>query len=168
MTFIFQWKSFTAAFLADLSGKIVITSKTKLSIFLKLGSPGIKGPLLRLMSPAWRQQCSAKQRVCPNEYEWELFSRIQSFLNKSFYVSFSRRRLINYSSALVQKHNCTKQALGTHAAKKQAEAAAGGNQCAQIFDFDFESVSYLRITFPRKYQIVSGPNEFKIGPLISP
>lgn len=75
---------------------------------------------------------------------------------KKLLCFFFQRILINYSSALVQKHYWIEQALGTHAAKKQAEAAAGGNQCAQIFDFDFESVSYLRITFPRKYQIVSG------------
>ena len=47
------------------------------------------------MSPAWRQQCSAMERVCANEYEWELFRTTEYcdlqyrlfFGRKSFYVS---------------------------------------------------------------------------------
>ena len=44
--------------------------------------------------------------------------------------------------------------------QKTSDRTAGANQCAQIFEHDFESVSYLRITFPRKYQTLS-----KIGKL---
>lgn len=118
------------------------------------------------MSPAWRQQCSAMERVCANEYEWELF-RTTEYCNtdlllwKKLLCFFLHYSLFSEFDLQVLYVN-VKNTVNLPSCQKTSGETAGANQCAQIFELDFESVSYLRITFPRKYQTLS-----KIGKLKS-